>query len=148
MRATLMYTIFEKSNCNMVVTDIISKTLKNTPSYVEYRKCLREECKYSRTDVFPSIGVSTDKLKGDFTNLISAVMHNFPEVGVKDFPNPKCEQCNYSTCTNRTFGDHLFIEVGHCLFVKIFIKLKENNVKIYSFEHFSDVKVPFFLNIY
>ena len=127
LRATLLYNLFQKTNCDMVVTRIIAKALKNTASYTEFENCSRKRCKYSREECFPFLSVNTDVFKNDFKNLEEAISHNFPEVldnesmekaGITNIPETKCKLCKSSLCKNRTFGESLFIEVCLCVYLK------------------------------
>ncbi|KAJ6643253.1 hypothetical protein Bhyg_08211 [Pseudolycoriella hygida] len=105
LRATLMSTLFEKNNCNIVVSNVVLNALKNTPSCSEIYKCSTERCKYSCTRILPFLGVNTDTFRNDFGNLKLAIFMNFPD------NEPKCTLCKTSSCITRTFGDHLFIEI-------------------------------------
>lgn len=100
-----MFKVFERNNCLMVVSEVISKTLKNTPTYTEIRKCSKERCKYSSTKIFPSLGVCANTFNNDFRNLKMAILNNFPN------DEAKCPICKTSVCSTITYGDHLFIEV-------------------------------------
>ncbi|KAJ6643720.1 hypothetical protein Bhyg_08685 [Pseudolycoriella hygida] len=47
LRATLMCTLFEKNNCNMVVSNVVLNALKNTPSCSEIYKFKLEDLSVS-----------------------------------------------------------------------------------------------------
>lgn len=85
----------------MVLTTMLNKVLKNTPSYREFSKC--RSCEYSQERIIPIVGVNSNVYNNRMDKLEDGIMNNFPVDILCD--------CSNTLETEREFSDHIFVEV-------------------------------------
>lgn len=108
----MLFNLFGKSDYSCVFTEILSATLKRSPSLREIVKCSSMVCinadavETSR----PYLTMSFNVFNGNMDNIEKSISAN---LNIR----LNCRLCetNFAVNVTRIFGDHLFIEVG-CLF--------------------------------
>lgn len=108
LRATLLYDLFKKKRCELVVSRMISEVLKNTPSYSESAVCEIKRCKHRTDRIFPLLCLNNAVFDNKLSNIGTAIVSNFPE-------NVLCGKCEKPMKITRVFGNHLFIEVRNII---------------------------------
>lgn len=121
-RAKLVCSEYPDGNCSMEPTDVVQRYLKNCPSIIEKSKCKNKGCASKIHELnLPVLQINESEFKGNFENLASALMLQFPEENL-------CRKCR-KPCHSfeRIIGHHLFIEVIHiCIFQNISNELNNN----------------------
>lgn len=104
---------FGTANCACVVTQVLSKTLKHTPSLREIIRCSSQECANKNpTELSRSyLTMEYTVFNGDMENLEKSIAANLNIIS-----NCRSSQSCFAVKTTRVFGDHLFIEVGQGTF--------------------------------
>lgn len=114
MRALLLFNLFGESNtingitfcdCNIAVNFIIEKCFVDMPSIIEESNCTNINCLYTSYKTFPLVRIDSSVLQNKIENLNLAINAAFP-------PTSYCAICNGNITTERSFGNHLFIEVS------------------------------------
>lgn len=106
MRAELIHHEYGSGNCEIVVTDVIRKFMKNTPSYIETGDCSRKGCLFAKREIkFPLIILNNEVFANNMDNLTQAILANFSE-------SLNCPKCRHPLSNfERIFNDGIFIEI-------------------------------------
>lgn len=99
---------FGKSNLACVVVNVLSTTLRHTPSLTETHKCSSEACINEDETAYlrPYLALSFDVFKSDMQNIEKSIAANLNLILC-------CRKCkNFTVKVSRTFGESLFIEVS------------------------------------
>lgn len=98
LRASILST-YVSGNAATVISSIVRNYLKDEPSYRE--TICSAHC--NKIKSFPVV-VLNESFDNNFANLSRAIVENFPHI-------TKCSRCRKETTFQRTFNEHVFIEV-------------------------------------
>lgn len=107
LRATLICSEYLDGKCSTMITDVLSRFLKDIPSMIEKGVCKKKGCASKNSECrMASLEIDESTFDANLTNLEQAVSINLECL-------PKCRKCR-NTYNNfeRTPGSHLFIEVS------------------------------------
>lgn len=106
LRAILIYNEYKSGNCSIVLTDILTRFLKDSPSMIERGDCKRKGCCSKITHFhLAALEMKDDVFDGKMENLVKAATEFF------SIDNP-CHKCRHPYDSfERLLGNHLFIEV-------------------------------------
>lgn len=122
MRSKLLLSLFGKTTFSFVVTEMLSKVLKQTPSLHETMSCSRDTCKYEAETLRPYLTMNMNVFANHMENIEKSVSANLNFL-------VKCTVCGSSVCMRRKFGHHLFIEVSEMKILKV-VRLERTNACI------------------
>lgn len=101
-RAIFLFNLFNSTDFNMNICQMIQKLFVSEPSLTEQTVC--DSCNHNSSSTFPLVTLNNLLFSNDFSNLEIAIMENFP-------PKLACTRCKSDVECKREFGPHMFIEV-------------------------------------
>lgn len=109
MRSKILFNSIGTTNVARTAIDILTSTLKHTPSLIEIMKCSNQICVKDDEVVTgrPYLSMAFDVFRRDMDRIEQVIAANLNL-------RLNCRKCNENLSINvtRVFGEHLFIEVS------------------------------------
>lgn len=103
-RAKLIYNLLNTAQCDLNLSEMITKLFQTDPSFTEEAVCNCTQSNCSTWLAFPLAVINHQIFSDDFLNLERAITENLAA-------KLKCRRCNNEVECKREFGSHIFIEV-------------------------------------